>query len=558
VGSFYSSLDAEAAAIYRAAARARCEIRSLEVQVSALGGPARLVGSLSCSDGWAAAALLLALSEEDAATEGARNLARGLRHMAPSDPEFARAVHAFVKARVAFAPELGEVFQSGGLTLDLRVGDCDDHARLVYALAVAGGLRARLGVLHHGEHVDPDKRGPAHATALLDVGGAWRWAETTVAARFGEPPNDAARRLGLQSIRSDIAREVVHMAAKDLAPLPAGFAARNPPERVALDSEALARLGYLAPGLAGICDAADPMLREAVLSFQLAAGISSDGVLGPETRASLASSMAAAGPPVTEGFSYPGLGALSPAFPIEPIHSRDLSDEFLSGIVAMTARFNAKGSRATAEDWARVWYAESGLSAKVPNGGLLHPSGEPYGGLNQMGPSERKAVGFVGNFAQWLGLSEVEQLPFVERYYEAKPLRLIHDARSAYVATFAPAYLPGASNADAVLYRYRPIAGMPAIHASAAEWATYNLTHSDPYAENRGYDWTRKGWITVGDLTVALDRVGGARWDEVKARLRSLGGASSPAAPIAPRLGGAVALLFMVGAVGLLWWTARG
>jgi hypothetical protein len=346
------------------------------------------------------------------------------------------------------------------------------------------------------------------------------------------------------------------MTENDLAPLPPNFRERNDPAQVLLDAEALQRLGYL-PDDAPACALADPtatILRLAVLAFQRASGIAEDGLLGPATRLTIARALRDAGPPVTEGFHYLGIGDLAPVVQVKL--SADITDGFLLGVQAMAQRFQARGSRARAEDWLRVWFVESaGLHANRPNGG-----GEPYGGLNQMGPDERAKAGFKGTFAQWLALSEAEQLPFVERFYAAKPVQLINDARGVYVATFAPAFFPQATNADAVLYRYRgDKPGMPAVTASAAEWAAYNKTHSDPYGENRVFDRQRKGFITVGDLTAPIDGIAkNPRWLEIQARIRALGGGTAPSAP-GSRAGVLVAsVVGTLAAVGALaWWTLR-
>ncbi len=286
---FYASQAAEAAALRRAVARSGCGVRSLSVT------PGRVASDLACVDGWAAARLLLALAIEDAQTPGARKLAAMLRARAPSDEGFARAVHAFVLGRVRFEREEGELFQSGAWTLNHGYGDCDDHFRLIYAVAVAGGLPAALALLHHGR--EPDE-GPAHATACVELDGTWTWLETTVAARFGEPPNDAAARLGLTDERTDIASEVVIMTEADLPPVPPGFRERNAPDRVTLDARALQRLGYLGSDTPEclLGDPTAPALRRAVLAFQRDQGLTPDGLLGDqETRPALARALRSIG-----------------------------------------------------------------------------------------------------------------------------------------------------------------------------------------------------------------------------------------------------------------------
>ncbi len=304
---FYASKGAELAAVRRAAARSGCRVNHVRVgpgrlvvvggltSVDQSSGPLQVVGSLSCSDGWQAARFLLALSIEDSKTPGARALAAELREGAPSDDAFARAVHAFVLRRVRFVRERGEIFQSGAATLNAGFGDCDDHARLVYALAVAGGLQARLGLLHHGAGAPPRKRGPAHAVAVFVVNGRGVWAETTCAAEYGESPNVAARRLGLTNERTDIAKEVLTMSESDLAPIPAGFLSRNAPDQVARDAAALVSLGYLEGSGCSFTDPTDPTLRRAVDAFQRDHGLERGGLLGPRTRHALATSLEGAG-----------------------------------------------------------------------------------------------------------------------------------------------------------------------------------------------------------------------------------------------------------------------
>lgn len=308
---FYASPAAEADAIRRAVARVSgCSVRTLKV-----AGP-NVAGNVVCGDGWGAARLLLALADEDARTRGAKNLAADIRRRAPSDEAFARAIHAFVLQRVRFARETGEIFQSGAYTLTHGFGDCDDHFRVAYALAVAGGLRAQLGLLHHGDDASSDMQGPAHAAAILCPAGECAWAETTVPAFYGEHPIAAARRLGLATERSDIASEVVIMSTDDLPPVPSDFESHNPPAQVTLDAEALQRLGFLsAESLPS--DAADPELRQAVLAFQRAkGGMKQDGLLGDlETRPAIAKALREAG---VQDFDYTvhigGLGTPTPIF----------------------------------------------------------------------------------------------------------------------------------------------------------------------------------------------------------------------------------------------------
>jgi len=134
---------------------------------------------------------------DDAAWEDARHdprvralaadLVRPLRTLQPS--ALAPALHAAVKRRVRFVGEGIETFQQAIETWELALGDCDDSARLLLALARALGLKSELGVLRR-----PDGT-PSHAAAKLWDGRALQWAETTLDARFGEHPQAALRRL---------------------------------------------------------------------------------------------------------------------------------------------------------------------------------------------------------------------------------------------------------------------------------------------------------------------------------------------------------------------------
>lgn len=116
----------------------------------------------------------------------------------------ARAVHALVRDGVRFLREPKETFQDAYLTLYYGAGDCDDVARLVVALLRILGVRARLALLYRpGLRSSSGERIPTHVSVKALVGGRWRWLETTLAARFGEHPIAAKRRLGAEH-RADI------------------------------------------------------------------------------------------------------------------------------------------------------------------------------------------------------------------------------------------------------------------------------------------------------------------------------------------------------------------
>jgi hypothetical protein len=280
VPSWYATPNDELAALARACSRVGCQVVSLAIGPTPDGPHA--IGQIECRTGWRAARLLVALMVEDAKSPGGRRLAAELRRVAPGDGDYARLVQTFVKKRVRFQRERGEVFTGGGYTLAVGFGDCDDHARLVGALGLAGGLPAKLAFLHAGGP-------PKHVLAQLGVAGIWEWAETTIDARFGENPLAAVDRLGIAQGRTDIAREVVTMSDQDLNAPPPDYVSKNPPEQVKLDAEALSRLGYLAAcETLAEGDPADMNFRRAVLALQVAAGITADGLDGAQTRGAIA------------------------------------------------------------------------------------------------------------------------------------------------------------------------------------------------------------------------------------------------------------------------------
>jgi hypothetical protein len=88
-------------------------------------------------------------------------------------------------------PYLGEApeWVSDPITVWETGGDCDDHARLVAALARSIGHPARM-VWWEAPN------GEGHIVAQLRISsGEWAWSETTIPAQFGESPRDAMARL---------------------------------------------------------------------------------------------------------------------------------------------------------------------------------------------------------------------------------------------------------------------------------------------------------------------------------------------------------------------------
>ena len=205
----------------RAAAERAGGIDLVGTELVPLGdGSSALASVMRFSDPWAAARLLCELSEEDAGDPVVRAWSLAiLRATADAIGEragptispalhdaFARALHDNVQSQILFVHEPEETFQSARTTMAVGAGDCDDHARLLYALARAGGIAANL--VFFEEPADgsglpsvllggADDTQPVHVVALLrDSDGTWQWAETTIAADYGEEPHDAYVRLG--------------------------------------------------------------------------------------------------------------------------------------------------------------------------------------------------------------------------------------------------------------------------------------------------------------------------------------------------------------------------
>jgi hypothetical protein len=162
-----------------------------------------LTSRMVFDDPWAAARLLEELTQQDAAdpivrlwaldilSATAQAIGESLEGPTLSPDlldSYAFALWENVQRQIKFRHERTETFQSARLTMRLGAGDCDDHARLLVALAIAGGLEAQLTFLEADDQ-------PAHVVGLVKTSGGWTWAETTIDAEFGEPPLDALARL---------------------------------------------------------------------------------------------------------------------------------------------------------------------------------------------------------------------------------------------------------------------------------------------------------------------------------------------------------------------------
>lgn len=188
-----------------------------------------------------ATAYCAALAIEDAPM--VQQLAQRIAGGARSLHEALRLAHDWIVANVGYVDDDEcESFQSPLYTLQRGKGDCDDHATLGAALAVALGCFFALvdinGTPDEPEHLGllvatPDAIAEAdlrhttmvpHPATELPAYGAyvvtlpidawsmlrtfvvppgWHWSETTIAARFDEHPSDALARLGVRD-RQDL------------------------------------------------------------------------------------------------------------------------------------------------------------------------------------------------------------------------------------------------------------------------------------------------------------------------------------------------------------------
>lgn len=492
----------------RAASRAGCRVVSARVAATSLGP--RLIGQVACPGGWGAARMLLAAAAEDAQAPAARDLALELRRGTDgSDATFVRAVFALVTDNVRFVREAGEVFTTPSYTLGAGGGDCDDHARLTYALLRAGGVPARLAFLYRTK-----AEGPSHVVAQAGVGGEWIWLESTIAAELGEHPVAAGRRLGLIEGRGDITTGgETFMHEKDL---PSGFLA-----------SAFCALG-IEPG------------PHAVRRFQAArGGLAVDGIYGPKTHAALLEALHGHG---LGELAALGMGAIGSA--TGNAKTQDLAPSFFRGVAAMAERMRAKGAGIDGDDLLAVWNAESQVKS-VQNG-----AGAPYYGLNQMGREQMRGAGFTGDPAAYLALGVEGQLPYVERYYTNATggrLNLLQDSADLYVANFLPAFLPKVAADPSFVLARRDDPATPG--------------NEDPngwYRWNKVLDPDGDGTITKADLKRAIARAqqaagpAGERWLEIRRRYHAEGGAPEP---VAGKAGVVLGVLAVMGAAA--WWFSR-
>ncbi len=496
---------------FRSLAGNGCDLVGVE-QVSA-NGSSYWVGRYRCKDGWASARLLVRLSALNAGAPQERAIALELAQAyGPNQERIARAIHSYVKARVRFVRERRETFQSAIYTLRSGFGDCDDSSRVVYVLAVAAGLRARMKFLAKDGQ-------PRHVVAQVFVAGKWRWCETTVAANFDEAPLVAVRRLGIKN-RHDIGgadnmngvtltsdtlgidccntyafRVVVHRSLL-------GLWAQSPEAQIA---EVFADQGFEA-----ITVYTDPakLPPEVPADFRdltgasfpdFTAWIKADWRL-PESKAI---DRDQGGPvPLTvldaRPWPLPAGSPVSPPPPVFPLqYTTRLSQVFLPP-PGSTLGIRGVGLRLKCSPlmlMQALWH-ESGLDPAASNPRNAVDGTIAANGINQA-MSDRPGVrsilqgmGWKGAASDYRKLSAEDQLPYVENFYRP----WAHLGMSSVGMIYALTYLPGrvaerGTAPETVLTRKGDVDGH---HKNGSPFSFYD--------GNESLDFDKSGEITIGGL----------------------------------------------------------
>lgn len=438
-----------------------------------------------CPNGWAAARLLVERAEWEAHAPTLDPVARTLAHGPPETR--ARRIHAWMRRNIRFAPERGERFLSSRAMLAMgAVGDCDDHARMVYALARKCGMPARLAFLARR-----GSTGPKHVWCEIACPG-WTPLETTIAARFGEEPTAAALRLG--ALRRDLAvdseLEVIRMTPSDL-------------RATAAQQTALHMLGYDPGPVDGV---AGPRTRHAVEEFQRdhqpEAG-KVDGIIGIRTMGALVTALQHAG--ITSIRDVPPV--------LVPVETRAWSGGDLALLKEFAARRQIDPVAITL-----VMLSESGLNPAARNVRTLTlPDGSKVDKVVAAGLIQWTRAGAPAAYRDRVGdiasLPIAAQIGMMDRYYAPYTGRLQGPAAVVYLANFLPALIGHATSASDELVRQdgrgmlsRVLQDFHHMTREAAE-----STDRRAYLDNSGFDGgfrgkrPKKGAITLGDLEAALD-----------------------------------------------------
>lgn len=172
--------------------------------------------------------------------------------------------------------------------------------------------------------------------------------------------------------------------------------------------------------------------------------------------------------------------ANSPTNPTGVNPASGLPDSFYRALAQTAKNINANPA-----DLLAVLYAESGLNPQAANHVDNDPSKSVQArGLNQITPVACPLAHMSNDFwqNQYSNLSAEEQLPYVQNYFKGCYKGPYINAAQLYVVNFAPAYVAQAADPNFPLYK----------------------SPSNNYDQNKGLDKGNKGYISAGDMAVAV------------------------------------------------------
>lgn len=180
----------------------------------------------------------------------------------------------------------------------------------------------------------------------------------------------------------------------------------------------------------------------------------------------------------------------------------DLSDAFLIEVVRVAGRLGISPF-----DLLLVMNRESGISPAASN---------PQGAAGLIQFTNLGNVGWTGTREQFLALSGVQQLPYVERFLKRSSRYNLNSAGRLHQALFVPASLPGSMQPD-----------LPLVRKDGTRWtAPGECNEACIYRGHAFLDVGSKGYITAGDLET-IDRRDAAPpnspYSRAVARLAQLG-----------------------------------
>jgi hypothetical protein len=174
-------------------------------------------------------------------------------------------------------------------------------------------------------------------------------------------------------------------------------------------------------------------------------------------------------------------------------YTQDLPDEFFASVRAISDRLDP--TNPFLADWLiTMMQSESGIDPSVGN-----KAGASYFGLVQLGKP-----GFAPMTAEdFVKLSAVDQLPYVERFYKGAPIKSMRSAGNLYQYNFLPSSLSRGVSADTVIAAKD---GTGYVFADTQGGTPYSH-EPNFYTQNSALDTDRNGAITVADLDAKLASV---------------------------------------------------